>query len=271
MVRIFGFLAGLGFVSALLWAVATTSLTIEHDPVHARVQAPLALNLASDGVFGHFDRGQLQRGFKVYKEVCAACHGLSLVAIRDVAALGYNEDQVKALAAEFTVPSINPDTGEAATRPAVPSDYFPSPYPNEVAARAANGNALPPDLSLITKARHGGAAYIYSLLNGYRNVPADLPAALRPAPGLHYNPWFATLNIAMPAPLASEGQVTYDDGTRATVDQMASDVSAFLVWTAEPELETRHAAGWTILGFLLVLTVLAYLSYRSIWADKKGH
>lgn len=271
MVRIFGFLVGLGFISAALWAVFTSSLTIEHDPVHERVEAPRALALASDGVFGRYDRAQLQRGFKVYKEVCAACHGISLVAIRDVEHLGYNEDQIKTLAAEFTVPSINPDTGEAATRPALPSDNFPSPYPNEVAARAANNNALPPDLSLITKARHGGAAYIYSLLTGYRNPPADLPADLRPGTGLYHNPWFATLNIAMPAPLASEGQVTYDDGTRATVDQMSRDVSAFLVWTAEPELETRHATGWAALGFLLVLTVLAYLSYRAIWADKKGH
>ncbi len=271
MVRIFGFLAGLVFCTALLMALIFTPRAATAHPEQAFLQHPRSAHLASSGPFGHFDRAQLQRGLKVYKEVCSACHGLSLVALRDVAQLGYDEDQVKNLAAQFQVPGVNPDTGEAATRPGTPVDHFPSPYPNEIAARAANNNALPPDLSLITKAREGGADYVYSLLTGYRPVPGNLPAELRPSGTLHYNPWFHSLNIAMAPPLTSEGQVTFDDGTRATVDQMARDVSAFLVWTAEPKLENRLRTGWAVLGFLLALTTLAYLSYRAIWADKKKH
>ena len=156
---------------------------------------------------------------------------------------------MKAIANQWPieVPSVNPDTGEAATRKAIPSDKFPSPYANETAARAANNNALPPDLSLMAKAREGGAAYIYSLLTGYQAQPAELlkefPAAKTP-PGLHYNPYFANLNIAMPPPLTGDGQVTYAPGNpRPTVDQMAKDVSAFLLWTAEPNLQSRHKSG----------------------------
>jgi ubiquinol-cytochrome c reductase cytochrome c1 subunit len=208
----------------------------------------------------------------VYKEVCAACHGLNLVAFRNLADLGYSEAEVKAIADQWQieVPSINPQTGEAATRKAVAADRFPNPYPNEVAARAANNNAFPPDLSLITKARHGGAEYIYSLLTGYRQPPANLPAASRPGQGLYYNPWFPNLNIAMPPPITADGQVTYADGTNATVDQMAKDVSAFLNWTAEPTLENRHRTGIAVLIFLIVATALAYLSYRQIWATEKN-
>ena len=134
------------------------------------------------------------------------------------------------------------------------------------------GQGSPPDLSLITKARHGGASYVNSLLTGYQEQPADLlkkfPDAKTPE-GLHYNPYFANLNIAMPPPLTSDGQVTYGDGTKATVSQMSQDVSAFLVWTAEPNLAKRHQTGWPVLGFLLFATILTYLSYRNIWADKK--
>jgi ubiquinol-cytochrome c reductase cytochrome c1 subunit len=245
--------------------------TAEEEYYHHDVKP---LHLASDGPFGHFDRQQLQRGFQVYKEVCAACHGLNLVAFRNLADLGYSEAEVKAIADQWQieVPSINPDTGEAATRKATPADRFPDPYPNEIAARAANSNALPPDLSLIAKARGGGAAYTYSLLTGYERQPAELlrkfPAAKTPA-NLHYNPYFANLNIAMPPPLVSDGQVTYADGTRATVDQMAKDVSAFLLWAAEPTLERRHAAGLAVVIFLLIATVLGYFAYRNIWAEAK--
>ena len=236
---------------------------------------PKHLALSSDGPFGTFDRQQLQRGFQVYKEVCAACHGLSLVAFRDLHDLGYEEAEVKAIASQWAieVPSVNPETGEPATRKAIPSDRFPSPYANETAARAANNNALPPDLSLITKAREGGPAYTYSLLTGYQRQPARLvqefPAAKTPQ-GLHYNPYFANLNIAMPPPLTSTGQVTYAPGNPPpTVDQMAKDVSAFLVWAAEPKLEKRHRSGIAVVIFLLVGTVLAYLAYQQIWAEAK--
>ena len=235
---------------------------------------PRPLALSSDGPLGKFDKAQLQRGFQVYEEVCSACHSLSLVSFRDLAGLGYNEAEIKKIASDWKiqVPSINPDTGEAATRKAVPSDRFPAPFANEIAARAANNNALPPDLSLITKAREGGAAYVHSLLTGYQNQPAELlrkfPTAKTPA-NLHYNPYFPNLNLAMPPPLTAEGQVTYDDGTKPTVDQMATDVSAFLVWAAEPKLGVRHSSGIAVVIFLLFGTVLAFFAYKNIWAEAK--
>ncbi|HEX8842192.1 MAG TPA: cytochrome c1 [Sphingomicrobium sp.] len=235
---------------------------------------PKPLALSSDGPFGKFDKRQLQRGFQVYSEVCSACHSLKLVAFRDLKGLGYTDAEIKKIASDWKtqVPSTNPDTGEPSTRKALPSDNFPAPFANDIAARAANNNAVPPDLSLMVKAREGGAAYVYSLLTGFQNQPAELlkkfPDAKTP-PGLHYNPYFANLNLAMPPPLTSNGQVTYADGTPATVDQMAKDVAAFLVWTAEPNLEARHAAGTAAAIFLLFATILAYLAYQQIWHDAK--
>ena len=283
MIRIFSILAGLFFSVALLWSlgigvVAVAPVISEHSSFvqptveHEFHKTPKELNLASGGVFGRFDKQQLQRGFQVYKEVCSACHSLRLVAFRDLKALGYNEDEVKAIAAGFQVPGVDQATGEANMRAGIATDYFPKPYPNDIAARAANNNAIPPDLSLMTKARGDGAAYVYSLLTGYQAQPAKLlkefPDA-KTGPNLHYNPYFANLNLAMAAPLTAEGQVTYGDGTKASVDQMAKDVSAFLVWTAEPTQDKRKQTGWPVVGFLLFLTILAYMAYRNIWADKK--
>ena len=280
MVRIIAFLVGLGFAGVLLLSFVVGAVSYFQEPPEATAEHEFhreaeTLALASDGPLGKFDKQQVQRGFQVYKEVCAACHGLSLVAFRDLHAIGYEEPEVKAIANQWAieVPSINPDTGEPATRKAIPSDRFPSPYANETAARAANNNALPPDLSLMTKARHGGAAYVRSLLTGYQAQPAELlrefPDSKTPA-GLYYNPYFANLNIAMPPPLTAEGQVTYAQGNpKPTVDQMASDVAAFLVWTAEPKLENRHAAGIPVMIFLLFATVLTYLAYQNIWAEAK--
>ena len=272
---------GVGFVFAgmLLVSLITgvaTNISSPPAPLAAEEfhRHPKPLHLASDGPFGKFDKQQVQRGFQVYSEVCSACHSLSLVSFRDLKGIGYNDAEIKKIASDWKtqVPSINPDTGEAATRKALPSDHFPSPFPNEIAARAANNNALPPDLSLITKAREGGAAYVHSLLTGYQNQPAELlkkfPDAKTP-PNLHYNPYFANLNIAMPPPLTSNGQVTYADGKPATVDQMAQDVSAFLVWTANPELNRRHAAGQAVAIFLLFATILGYFAYRQIWHEAK--
>jgi ubiquinol-cytochrome c reductase cytochrome c1 subunit len=284
MVRIIGFLVGLGFAGVLLISLVTNLVGYFQAPPEPSVEHEFhkhakELKLASDGPMGKFDQQQLQRGFQVYKEVCAACHGINLVSFRDLHALGYNEAEVKAIANQWAieVPSVNPETGEAATRKAIPSDRFPSPYANETAARAANNNALPPDLSLMAKAREGGAAYIYSLLTGYGNATTyknekgeALPAANRPGQGLHFNPYFANLNIAMPPPLTADGQVTYAEGNPApTVDQMAKDVSAFLLWTAEPKLQSRHQYGLWILVFLIVGTILGYMSYRNIWAEAK--
>ena len=280
MLRFFMGIVGAVFSVVLLISFFSNVSTFLTSPPEATAEEefhehPKHLTLASDGFFGKFDRKQLQRGFQVYKEVCAACHGLGLVAFRDLEALGYNEAEVKAIAAQWPieVPTINPETGEAASRKALPADRFPSPYANEVAARAANNNALPPDLSLMTKARHDGGAYVYSLLTGYSPQPAELvhkfPAAKTPQ-GLYYNRYFPNLNLAMPPPITADGQVTYAPGNPApTVDQMAKDVSAFLVWTAEPKLEDRHATGLAVVVFLLIATILGYLAYRNIWATEK--
>jgi ubiquinol-cytochrome c reductase cytochrome c1 subunit len=279
MVRVIGFLVGLIFAGVLLISLISGVASYFSNPPEPLAaeefhRHPKDLHLASDGPFGKFNKEQLQRGFQVYSEVCSACHSLKLVSFRNLEALGYNEAEIKKIASDWKtqVPTINPDTGEDATRKALPSDTFPAPFPNEVAARAANNNALPPDLSLMSKAREGGAAYVYSLLTGYQNPSSELlrkfPDA-KPPPGLHYNPYFANLNIAMPPPLTSNGQVTYADGTPSTVDQMAKDVSAFLVWTAEPNLESRHAAGLAVAIFLFIATVLAYLAYQQIWHEAK--
>ena len=275
MIRIISLLVGLFFTVALGWSFVNGAITTAQEGLPHTVEAqfhkhPKELHLASDGAFGKFDKQQLQRGFQVYKEVCSACHSLKFVAFRDLKALGYNEDEVKAIAAGFNVPGLDPNTGEANTRPGLPTDYFPKPFANDIAARAANNNAVPPDLSLMTKARHNGGAYVYSLLTGYQNPPADLPKENQPGPGLHYNPYFPNLNLAMAPPLTGEGQVTYGEGNpKPTVDQMAKDVSAFLVWTAEPKLDKRKQTGWPVLGFLLFATILGYLAYRNVWADKK--
>ena len=262
----------LSFLSGITAYFQNPPAPLASDEFH---REPKGLHLASDGPFGKFDKQQLQRGFQVYKEVCSACHSMKLVSFRDLKDIGYDDAEVKAIAAQWKaskVPSINPDTGEATTRQPLPSDTFPPPFPNEVAARAANNNALPPDLSLITKAREGGAHYVYSILTGFQNQPAALlkkfPDAKTP-PNLHYNPYFANLNIAMPPPLTTDGQVQYQDGTKPTVDQMARDVAAFLVWTAQPELARRHAAGAVVVFFLLIATILGYLAYHQIWDEAK--
>ena len=276
---ILGFIGAVFSLVLLISFFSNVSTFLTSPPEHTAEEEfhkhPKHLALASDGPMGKFDRQQLQRGYQVYKEVCAACHGISLVALGDLKALGYTEAEVKAEAAKYNVATVNPETGEPATRPGLPSDRFPAPYANEVAARSANNNALPPDLSLMTKARHDGAAYVYSLLTGYqKQQPAELlqkfPAAKTPQ-GLYYNPYFANLNLAMPPPLTSDGQVTYAAGNPApTVDQMAKDVSAFLVWTAEPKLERRHATGLAAVVFLLFATILGYLAYRNIWYGEKA-
>lgn len=286
MLRVIAFIVGLVFAGVLLISLiggAATYFTnppapLASDEFH---REPKALHLSSDGAFGKFDKAQVQRGFQVYSEVCSACHSLKLASFRDLKGLGYNDAEIKKIASDWKtqVASINPDTGEAATRKALASDTFPPPFANEVAARAANNNALPPDLTLITKAREGGPAYVYSLLTGYANQAGyknekgeellkSFPDAKTP-PNLHFNPYFANLNIAMPPPLTSNGQVTYADGTKPTVDQMAKDVAAFLAWTAEPNLESRHAAGLAVAVFLLFASILGYLAYQQIWYEAK--
>jgi ubiquinol-cytochrome c reductase cytochrome c1 subunit len=279
MVRLIASLVGAAFVLVLGIALFGSISGAITDPVAPSAESvahkhPKELELASNGVFGKFDRRQLQRGFQVYKEVCSACHSIRLMSFRDLTKIGYTDPEVKAIASQWVIeqPSINPETGEPASRKNIPSDRFPSPFANEIAARAANNNALPPDLSLITKAREDGTAYVHSLLTGYTKQPAALLKEfpdIKTPPGLHYNPYFANLNIAMPPPLTSDGQVTYADGTKPTIEQMSTDVAAFLTWTAEPNLEARHAAGFASIIFILIFCGLAWGAYQNVWRDMK--
>ena len=223
---------------------------------------PLQREWSFEGFFGTFDRSAAQRGLQVYREVCHTCHGLKYVAFRNLEALGFTEDEVSAIAAEYQITDGPNDEGEMFERPGRPSDYFPPPFPNEPAARLANGGALPPDLSLITKARADGTNYVYSLLQGYE----DPPPGEEGLEGLFYNAYFPNHWIAMPPPL-SDDQVSYADGSSTSVEQMAADVSMFLTWAAEPQLEARKQMGLKVLLFLIILTGLFYATKRKIWAD----
>ena len=217
-----------------------------------------------EGPFGNWDYAQLQRGYQVYKEVCAACHSIQYVAFRNLEELGYNEAEVKQEASTYTVAVYDADTAEVATRPGLPTDHFPAvPY---------FGAGDPPDLSPMTKARANGVNYVYSLLTGYGEPDPDLMAAnpdFEVPAGLYFNPYFANVNLSMAPPLTTNGQVTYNDGTEATVSQMAKDVTAFLTWTAEPRLIKRKQTGAFVIPFLLIATILAFLSYKTIWASVK--
>lgn len=262
----------------LAFAVATgagTALAAGSGP------KPPSMEWSFNGIFGTYDRAQLQRGFQVYRNVCAACHSIKLIAFRNLGALGYNEDEVKAIAASYEVQDGPNDDGEMFFRQATPADHWPSPFPNEKAAAAANGGAAPPDLSLITKARGSGgdsairvsllqpqgfplgADYVHALLTGYEETP---PADASIPEGKYYNHYFPGHAISMAPPLA-EGAVDYADGTEATVDQMATDVTMFLQWASEPELEHRKNLGIKVMLFLVVLTAMLYALKRKIWSD----
>lgn len=272
-IRSIKFLVGGAFIFVLGLALfGTVSTWIQDPPAETAEEAmhhhPKELRLPSDGPLGKFDNAQLQRGFLVFEKVCASCHSLNLVSFRDLQQIGYNEPEVKKIAKDwpFKQPVQDPKAGTWGERDNLPSDRFPKVfYP---------GTGTPPDLSLIAKARHGGGAYIYSLLTGYNEKPsaealAKFPEFAKTPDGMHFNPYFANLNIAMPPPLTGDDQVTYSDGTRATVNQMAADVSAFLVWTAEPTMQRRHAAGVAVVLFLLIATGLAYGAYLTVWRGVK--
>jgi ubiquinol-cytochrome c reductase cytochrome c1 subunit len=214
-----------------------------------------------DGAFGKVDRQAAQRGFQVYKEVCSACHGLYNLSYRNLKDIGFSNAEIKEIAKNYTVKDGPNDQGEMFERPGAPSDKFVRPYPNEQAARAANNGAYPPDLSLIIKARTDGPNYIYSLLTGYVEPPANFKLTS----GLYYNPYFTNSQIAMPSPL-TDGQVTYTDGTNASVDQMVRDVTIFLQWAAEPEMEHRKSMGLKVMLFLVVFTIVFYISKSRIWS-----
>lgn len=215
------------------------------------------------GLFGTFDRGEVQRGLQVYREVCQSCHGLQFIAFRNLEGIGLSADQIQAIAAEYEVEDGPNDDGDMFTRTARPSDRVPSPFPNENAARAANNGAYPPDLSLMSKARVGGVDYLKALLVGYQDPP---PAGVTMMEGMYYNDYFPGHQIAMPPPLTDD-RVTYEDGTQATVDQMARDVTAFLAWAAQPELEERKRLGVKVLLFVIVFTGMAYALKRQVWSD----
>ena len=216
------------------------------------------------GLFGKFDRGALQRGYQVYTEVCASCHSMKYVSYRNLAEKGgpeFTEEQAKAIAASFEIKDGPNNDGEMFYRPGKLSDKFIMPYENIKAAQAANGGAYPPDMSVLVKARGGGANYIYSLLQGYE----DPPTGITLDEGVHYNKYMYGNNIKMASPL-SDGLVEYSDGTKATVEQMSKDITTFLMWTAEPHLEARHQMGFKAIVYLIILTILVYFSMKRIWS-----
>ena len=216
------------------------------------------------GITGTFDRSSLQRGYQVYTEVCASCHSMNLLSYRNLGEKGgpeFSVDQVKAIAANFEVTDGPNSDGEMFTRPGRPSDKFVSPYPNIEAATAANGGAYPPDMSVLVKARKGGADYIYAVLMGYTEPPADFQLE----DGVYYNKYMDGNKIKMSNPLADD-LVSYADGTKATQAQMAKDVTTFLTWSAEPHLETRHKLGFKVVIFLIILSTLVYFSMRRLWS-----
>ncbi len=224
----------------------------------------LKTNWSFKGPFGKFDRGALQRGYQVYTEVCASCHSMKYLSYRNLAEKGgpeFSEAQAKAIAASFEVKDGPNADGEMFTRPGKLSDKFVMPYDNVKAAQAANGGAYPPDMSVLVKARGGGVDYIYSLLQGYE----DPPSGVTLDDGVYYNKYMYGNKIKMPNQL-SDGLVEYADGTKATVEQMSKDVTTFLMWSAEPHLESRHQMGFKAIVYLIILTILVYFSMKRIWS-----
>jgi ubiquinol-cytochrome c reductase cytochrome c1 subunit len=251
-------------------ALALAALGLGAVAIAAESEAPLKhQHWHFTGPFGTYDRAAAQRGFQVYKDVCAACHSLSLLAYRNLTELGLTEAQVKGIAAEITVPDIG-DDGSAIERPARPSDRFKKPFANELAAAAANGGKAPPDLSVIVKARDGGPDYIYSLLTSYVPFEKLTPQQVKEfnvTKDDNFNLVFPGHRIAMPPPLADD-KVQYADGTKATLDQMSRDVTEFLAWASEPHLEARNRTGIRVILFMLALAGLMYAVKRQVWADK---
>lgn len=215
-----------------------------------------------DGPFGTFDRAAEQRGFQVYNEVCSNCHSMNLLSYRNLTAIGLSAEQVKAIAASKQIGGGTDDSGQPVDRAGLAADRFKAPFANEKAARAANGGALPPDQSLIVDAREDGSNYIHALLNGY----AEAPAGVKVQPGQYYNTYFPGHLLAMPPPL-NEGQVTYSDGTTASVEQMSTDVVQFLTWASNPEMETRKRMGVRAVIFLTLMTGLVYAVKKKVWKD----
>ncbi len=273
------------------FALAALGLAFIGGPTLAATsqEEPKAVHWSFEGPLGKFDQAQLQRGYKVYREVCSACHSMNLMSFRNLGQKGgpfYDPEFknpndnpfVKSIAKDYQINDIDSETGDVIKRPGTSADRFPNPYPNEPAARASNGGALPPDMSDLAKAREGGAAYIYSILTGYEEAPKGMTVPT----GKYYNPYmpgdvsgFWSLDpnkvpiggfIAMPPPLAPD-KVTFDDGTKSTVEQQAKDVAAFLTWVSDPKTEERKSFGLAVMIYLLIFSGLLYASYRRIWAN----
>ena len=247
----------------LLNLVFIISLLI--NPLHTAESGDLLkVKWSFKGLTGKFDRASLQRGFQVYKEVCSSCHSMQYLSYRNLGEPGgpeFSEAEVKLIAASIEIDDGPDSQGEMFTRPGRPSDKFKSPYPNVNASIAANGGAYPPDMSVLVKARPGGSNYIYSVLMGYEEPPTGMVLD----DGVYYNKYMIGNKIKMSAPL-SEDIVEYTDGTEASIDQMAKDVTTFLSWAAEPELEDRHKTGVKVMIYLILLTILVYLSMKKIWS-----
>ena len=250
-------------ITKTLLVLAIITLSIKPS-ISAEATKPLKVDWSFKGLTGKFDRASLQRGYQVYKEVCSSCHSMKYLSYRNLGEKGGPEftlDEVKTIAASFEVQDGPDSQGEMFTRPGRPSDKFVSPYPNMNASMAANGGAYPPDMSVLVKARSGGANYIYSVLMGYEEKPEGFIID----DGVYYNKYMSGNKIKMSKPLV-EGIIEYTDGTLATEDQMAKDVTTFLTWAAEPELEARHKLGIKVLIYLILLSTLVYLSMKRIWS-----
>ena len=245
--------------------LANAEYDLEETIIETKAHHPKQMTWEFDGVFGSVDRASAQRGYQVYKEICSACHSLRRVAYRNLTEIGFSEDEVKQIASEFLVSDGPNDDGEMFDRSGLPSDKFVGPYANEQAARSSNGGALPPDLSLIIKARHDGANYVYSLLTGFVDAPDNFPLAS----GKSYNPYFEGRQISMPAPITDDAQIDYRDGTYATKEQMVIDVTNFLQWVAEPEAEARKKMGVRTMIFLGILLIILIAAKKAVWKNVK--
>jgi len=250
---------------ALAFVAVTAGISITGSALSAEAgKHPLQQQWSFNGPLGKYDQAALQRGWQVYQQVCAACHSLKYFRFRNLSDMGYDASMIKAFAKEYEVAGEPDDYGDETVRAALPQDAFPSPFANDNAARASNNGALPPDLSLIVKARHDGANYVYSLLTGYN----DAPAGFEVSDGMTYNAYFKGAQIAMASPLSADA-IEYEDNSPATVERMASDVVQFLNFVAEPKLEERKHMGVNVLLFLLAMTIVFYLSMKKIWKPVK--
>ena len=243
------------FILLLLFFCTSAFASTAHHPKQQK--------WSFDGIFGKFDTASVQRGFKVYREVCSACHSVKRISFRNLTEIGFSVGEAKTIANQYQIHDGPNDEGEMFDRNGKIFDYIPGPYKNDNQAKAANGGAIPPDLSLIIKARHDGANYVYSLLTGYQKPPENIIINA----GMYYNPYFSGGQIKMTPPLSSDGQVTYQDETVATVDQMSKDVVNFLQWAAEPEMQKRKSMGLKVLLFLILMTAVFYIAMKQIWKD----